>query len=732
MLSNFVFRVKIDFERIKKYGPCVFLIVGLVLVYWARLLTFQNTIFYDVIFRLFYPYADYLKASYESSQIPLWNPYMFSGMPFLATMQSGVLYPLNLIFILFNFPVALNIQVLIHSLIASIGMYLFLEDCKIDWTCALFGTILYAFGGFFVLRIEFFSQYFSYTWIPLLIYVYRKALRSGGLLDAFKVSFLLAIQFFAGYPQFSFFTICLMFVFSEYSPSGNCFQGESVIPDKTGKMLAMVSFKSKFIITSAVLAIFVLMAAVQIIPSIELILNSVRSSGLDYDRIVVNSLHPGDFLKFVFFPLWNWYLERLQGDPHIIGVYFGIISILPFMLGFIVLKTSRRNLWILASTLLISLILSFGEYLPAYGKLVNFLFPLKYLRYPSQWLGIFSFCYAFVATKGLERFNIRYRTIFTIALFIELLMFGIKANPTIDRAFFKQKFPTIEFLKADTSLFRYMLTPHTESVMFRTGTDVFDVWSRFADTLFGSFSMTQRLFEAGGSEVLVLSRYKDVLDRIKRNPESKWMDIANVKYIGSFWEIASSKFMLVKKSKDFYIYLNKRCVPRIYFVNKTIVKQKEEILNYIEGRDFNPQEEVVVENTESNLALGEERGGAGDNPCNYQISNVMYSPHRVEFNIKTDCPGIVVLSDTWYNGWKAKVNGIKKHVLRVNYCFRGVKIDKGENAIVFYYSPFSFKLGMIITCIAFSVYVVLLFWNFKNSSPKILKVLLGKETGEGV
>ncbi|MEW6042024.1 MAG: YfhO family protein, partial [Elusimicrobiota bacterium] len=596
---------------------------------------------------------------------------------------------------------------LIHSLIAGIGMCLFLEDCKTDRTCAIIGAVLYEFGGFFVLRVEFFSQYFSYTWIPLIVYAYRSALNSGRLLDAFKISFLLSVQFFAGYPQFSFFTICLMLIFSEYKFPVECPQEKSTIPDRTGKNPETISFKSKFFVAAITIVVFVLMAAVQIIPSIKLIFNSVRSSGLDYEKIVVNSVHPKDFLRFVLFPLWNWYLEIPHADPHIIGVYFGIVSILPFILGFAAIKASRRNLLILSGTLFISLILSFGEYLPGYGLLVNFLFPLKYLRYPGQWLGIFSFCYVFVAAKGLERFNIKYKTIWTAALFIELLMFGIKANPTIDRRFFHQKFPTIEFLKTDASLFRHVLTPRTESVMFRTGTDVFDVWVRFADTLFGSFSMTQRLFEAGGAEVLVLSRYKDVLDCVKRNPESKWMDIANVKYIGSFWEIASSKFMLVSKSKDFLVYLNKKFVPRIYFANKTTFKQKDEILNYVEGRDFDPLNEVVVENTEDVLKQDIEKSM----PCNYQINNVMYSPHRVEFNITTDCPGIAVLSDTWYKGWKAEVNGIKTRVLRVNYCFRGVKIERGENTVVFYYSPVSFKLGMIITCITFGIYMFLLFRN---------------------
>src|SRR3990167_919457 len=59
-------------------------------------------------FLYFYPYWDYRAQELLAGRLPLWNPYLFMGAPFLANPQAGVLYPLNWPLIFFAAPVAVK------------------------------------------------------------------------------------------------------------------------------------------------------------------------------------------------------------------------------------------------------------------------------------------------------------------------------------------------------------------------------------------------------------------------------------------------------------------------------------------------------------------------------------------------------------------------------------------------------------------------------------------------
>ena len=67
--------------------------------------------------------------------------------PFMANLQSGVFYPPNLMFLLFPFRYALNSFILLHFILAALFMYAFLRNEVMERESALFGSVLYTFGG---------------------------------------------------------------------------------------------------------------------------------------------------------------------------------------------------------------------------------------------------------------------------------------------------------------------------------------------------------------------------------------------------------------------------------------------------------------------------------------------------------------------------------------------------------------------------------------------------------
>ena len=63
-------------------------------------------------------------------------------------------------------------------------------------------------------------------------------------------------------------------------------------------------------------------------------------------------------------------------------------------------------------------------------------------------------------------------------------------------------------------------------------------------------------------------------------------------------------------------------------------------------------------------------------------------------DVKTPNDGFVFLSDTYYPGWKATIDGKKTRLYRANYCFRAVKVEKGDHLIEMRFLPKSFVIGL--------------------------------------
>jgi hypothetical protein len=112
------------------------------------------------------------------------------------------------------------------------------------------------------------------------------------------------------------------------------------------------------------------------------------------------------------------------------------------------------------------------------------------------------------------------------------------------------------------------------------------------------------------------------------------------------------------------------------------------------------------------VALPGANCGAGD--------KVMFIEQRgghAQVNVKLDCEGLVVLGETYFPGWTARVDERAAQVYEVNGMMRGVIVPAGEHAIMFDYRPDSVKLGGALTLAAF-VGLIALGWLKKDGADK--------------
>ena len=95
-----------------------------------------------------------------------------------------------------------------------------------------------------------------------------------------------------------------------------------------------------------------------------------------------------------------------------------------------------------------------------------------------------------------------------------------------------------------------------------------------------------------------------------------------------------------------------------------------------------------------------------------------YSPQRVELDAVLEQPGLVILADVHYPGWKLTVDGKPAPIIRANFLMRGAALEAGKHHLVYTYEPASFYVGLWISAgglIAFGI-LGLVFWRRPRSA----------------
>ncbi|MAG36022.1 MAG: hypothetical protein CL878_07250 [Dehalococcoidia bacterium] len=96
-------------------------------------------------------------------------------------------------------------------------------------------------------------------------------------------------------------------------------------------------------------------------------------------------------------------------------------------------------------------------------------------------------------------------------------------------------------------------------------------------------------------------------------------------------------------------------------------------------------------------------------------------PERVTVETSATRPGILVLTDTYYPGWRATVDGRPANLLRANYLFRGVYVPAGAHQVEFAYHPAPFQRGLLVSGLALVAALAILVW------PRALRARPGND-----
>jgi hypothetical protein len=338
----------------------------------------------------FFYWRHFAYESLARGEIPLWNPYVFSGAPFVAGIQSAIFYPLNLLFLIFPTPFAINFSIALHCFLASLFTYLYARYLGIGRSGATLSGACFAYGSPYFLHV--FAGHLpnlsTMIWLPLLFLGIEVFLETRDLRYAVYSGIALALQLFAGHPQYVFYSLIAVSLY---------FLIRLIMRSTAKDVPNLLTGYSVFLVTG------LLLAAVQLLPTVEFTRNSFREA-LTYDWVAIFSLPPEMLLTMLipdFFgdisnvPYWGKnYLWEMS-------LYIGVI---PLSLAVVAVIFEWRDR-VLAFSLLAAtaLILALGKYTPLLRILFNFLPGFDRFRGLSKFGYIFSFAMAMLAGFGFTQ-----------------------------------------------------------------------------------------------------------------------------------------------------------------------------------------------------------------------------------------------------------------------------------------------------------------------------------------
>jgi uncharacterized membrane protein YfhO len=108
-----------------------------------------------------------------------------------------------------------------------------------------------------------------------------------------------------------------------------------------------------------------------------------------------------------------------------------------------------------------------------------------------------------------------------------------------------------------------------------------------------------------------------------------------------------------------------------------------------------------------------------DGTASGEVNLISENTNEINLTVTSDKSGFVVISDVWYPGWKAEIDGHKIDVLKANYLFRAVSVPAGKHELRVFYEPASFYLGAVISLLSILILVItyLISRNFNRTTP---------------
>ncbi len=704
--------------------------------------------YFDTV-RQIYPWHALAADIWKSGNIPLWNPYNFSGSPLHANSQSAVFYPFHLLYILFPTVIAWTILVIAQPALAMLFTYMFLRSQALTRVSAVFGAVAFGLSLFMTVFLEYNTIGHVFMWLPLAFtaiirlkekssvrwsIVYITALTMSGLaghLQIFVVSLTAILGYMAVTLRNSKTVLIRQILLTTIGLGLISFQ---LIPTVTllGES-ARVNQPYNFLIENLLIQpkqIFMLFSP-------DIFGNPATRNYTDPGSYPGKAMYVGLIcLFFVHLALRN---NKQSGNTKFFGGMAIILLLLVIRTPFsewlyripipLISTSSPANMIFLLSFALAVLgAHGFDTWIrkpkekPLYSSVIfiiilGLIFALGITKYiaivKSMWIfsaGVFTLL--MLSVFILPRFIKKTWIIATVLICIQatdLWYFGQKFNPFVPASYIYPPTAVINWLKDKAGYERF--------------------WGYGSAGIEANFATAFRLYSAEGYDPLYPRSYGELLgasrngillrnfdtatrsdariapgfgntDIAENAARLKILAITGTGYILDRIENGTdqtsyppSQFSQVYDQDGWRIYQFRKSVPRVQFVS-TIqpYTNKEEFEKIFFSDEFNPLTTALVEHPEvTELSPYDAADSA---------SISMYSPNKVTIQTQSTGNKFMVFSDSYDPGWIATIDSESVPIHKTNYTFRGLYVPEGKHQIQFEYRPVSFYMGLKLSMIS--------------------------------
>ncbi len=384
-------------------------IISAVIIFFAPVLFSSKSYFSGEILTQFYPWKHFLKSALETGKIPFWNPFVFSGVPFLADLQKGSFYPPSVVFLIADFASAFKIFIVSHFIFMGAAFYLLMRRMAFSKTAALAGALIFLFNSFTLTRLSLPQSLASFAYIPAILWLFMRFLDRPSFYDFVLLLFMLAAQALAGHAPTVIYTLLLMsayFIFFLFGEKGR----NLTLPGITRHLLVLASGAlCVFLITMPQSGLF-----------FELLGRTTISAGVKYSEAVSDSMEFSHLLSFLFppgldgaSPLLRAYKIGSQNFFSVTAVFLAAISLL--------FPKSRLYKFFLF-TCVLSLLLSLGKHTPVFSWFYSFLPFFKNILHPS--LAVTMLCIGLPVLAGYAIDHLKAMTLPGFGIFSRIKLPG--------------------------------------------------------------------------------------------------------------------------------------------------------------------------------------------------------------------------------------------------------------------------------------------------------------------
>ena len=618
-------------------------IAALVLVFYLVPLASESASIQWDAADLHYPFQKYWSDHVRSGSLPSWTPYVYAGYPFLAYPETAAWYPPHWPFFLIGItPRMIQAELALNAFIACLGAFLLISRLVENRSAAVLGGLCYGLSGFFAGHASHVGIFAAAACLPWLLLAFRRALDGSAVRYTALGGMAGAAMILAGYFQtamYGFLALGLYALADLYRAPRRWLRIASIV--------------------AGMLALAIIVAAIQIVPTLELVETTSRATS-NYSRTTDGVLELRALPTLVA-PDWLGAIsDKYTGPADITQYYFyaGFLLLPLAALGLAKTKTRLHALFLIVPAAWFMLGSAAGLY-----RFAMLLPGMNKVREPIQGWFVVALGLAMLAAAGfawvVRRWRVPYLGAILIAiLFVDVWYWNVIENPL---AYGHSTFDSA-YGDGEDALLRHVARAVPPLTRFGGG--------RRAPVGLQNYGLDLHLETTAGYAALPIGDYMRYLAVMKQNPNLR--DGLNV-----------SAYLTADLAG---VASNASVLPRVYFP-KSIVDagNKAEALRAIQTLDPRLQ----------SVALLPHRAIWQDPAATATVISYNEESYRIRYHAVS--PALLRLSVPYYPGWRATVDGQQLPIVHVDLALMGVVVPAGDRELRFSFRADSFGIGVAIT-----------------------------------